>query len=237
MKAWQEGSTDGSKRKRLFSFFNSGDHSGASQPHRHLQFLSVEHMRDSGVESGWNLLIDLILSSEESTSIGKNTKKPIDSCRLKETTGTPSGPLQNPNIPFAHFGRRFGAEPTGPQLANIYNELYGLAKDAVDDFISRNPNDFALHPTDGGDLPISYNLAMTTEGMVVLPRRSEGTMLRRPDGSEIGFVALNGTTLGGTMMVKYQEEWDLLRSERGKLDSILYAIGIPRDTQMYKPHV
>jgi len=134
------------------------------------------------------------------------------------------------NIPFAHFGRRFDGEPAGEQLVSIYNELYGLAKDAVDSFIAKNPSEFALHPTEGGDSPISYNLAMTTEGMVVLPRRSEGTMLKRPDGSEIGFVALNGTTLGGTMLVKNQEEWDVLRSHEGKLDSILNAIGIPRES-------
>lgn len=119
----------------------------------------------------------------------------------------------------------------------MYTELYNHAKDAVDTFIAKTPSEFALHPTDGGDSPISYNLAMTTEGMVVLPRRSEGTMLNRPDSSEIGFVALNGTTLGGTMMVKHQEEWDVLRFERGKLDSILNDIGIPRDPQKYRPRV
>ena len=105
LKAWQEGSADGSKRKRLFSFFNSGDNSGASQPHRHLQFLPVEHMRDSETANGWDLLIDLILSSEESTSTGKSTKPVTTSCRLIRTTDVPSGPLQNPNIPFAHFGQ------------------------------------------------------------------------------------------------------------------------------------
>jgi ATP adenylyltransferase len=157
--------------------------------------------------------------------------------KLRQTTGVSAEFLQNPDIPFAHFGRRFDSKLTGEQLVGIYNELYGLAKDAVDHFIERNPSEFALHPTDGGDSPISYNLAMTTKGMVILPRRSEGTMLKRPDGNEIGFVALNGTTLGGTMMVKHQEEWDVLRAQRGKLDSILNAIGIPRDAQTYRPHV
>lgn len=78
---------------------------------------------------------------------------------------------------------------------------------------------------------------MTLNGMVVLPRRSEGTMLKRSDGSEIGFVALNGTTLGGTMMVKHQGEWDVLRLQKGKLDSILNAIGIPKDAETYKSRV
>ncbi len=50
--------------KRLFAFFNSGPHSGASQPHRHVQFLPVERMRDDdGADadapgSDWSLLAD-----------------------------------------------------------------------------------------------------------------------------------------------------------------------------------
>ncbi|KAJ4409650.1 bifunctional AP-4-A phosphorylase/ADP sulfurylase [Didymella pomorum] len=213
LKAWSQDQGGDGKQRRLFAFFNSGDHSGASQPHRHLQFLPVENMRDHEDANEWDLLIDLILKGEQ--------------CTREQCAGTASCVLDS-NIPFAHFGRRFDGEPTGEQLASIYNELYGLAKDAVDGFIAKNHNEFALHPTEGGDSPISYNLAMTTEGMVVLPRRSEGTMLKRPDGSEIGFVAINGTTLGGTMLVKDQEEWDVLRSQRGKLDSIMNAIGIPR---------
>lgn len=48
--------------EELFGFFNSGDHSGASQPHRHIQFLPVESMRD-GIEnpSGWNVLVGSLL--------------------------------------------------------------------------------------------------------------------------------------------------------------------------------
>lgn len=62
-------------------------------------------------------------------------------------------------------------------------------------------------------------------------------MLCHSDGSEIGFVALNGTTLGGTMMVKHEEEWNTLRSQPEKLDSILAAIGIPKELRTFKPHV
>jgi ATP adenylyltransferase len=86
-------------------------------------------------------------------------------------------------------------------MFSVYNKLYSAAKDTVDTFIANNPGRLSLHSIDEGDMPISYNLAMTTSGMAILPRRSEGTMLRRDDGSSIGFVALNGTTLGGTMMV------------------------------------
>jgi ATP adenylyltransferase len=69
---------------------------------------------------------------------------------------------------------------------------------------------------------------MTTSGMAIVPRRSEGSMLKRDDGTEIGFVQLNGTTLGGTMLVKYLELWEALRARPDKLDDILRDIGIPK---------
>lgn len=56
-------------------------------------------------------------------------------------------------------------------------------------------------------------------------------MLQRDDGSDIGFVALNGTILAGTLMVKCQEQWDVLRAEPEKLDTLLEAIGIPLGTE------
>lgn len=70
LKAWGDGAAQDSKQKRLFAFFNSGEHSGASQPHRHLQFLPVENMRDNKVTNGWELLIDLILEGGKRAGTG-----------------------------------------------------------------------------------------------------------------------------------------------------------------------
>lgn len=58
LKAWQDDENDASKPRRLFAFFNSGEHSGASQPHRHVQFLPTEAM----AAEGWELLVDAILA-------------------------------------------------------------------------------------------------------------------------------------------------------------------------------
>ncbi|KAF2192690.1 5',5'''-P-1,P-4-tetraphosphate phosphorylase 2 [Zopfia rhizophila CBS 207.26] len=208
LKAWQ----NDSQQKRLFAFFNSGDHSGASQPHRHLQFLPVESMKEGTQSDGWDLLIDLISPDSDST-----------------TNDTSSNLLQHPAIPFTHFALQFPPDPTGDQLLKAYNDLYHSAKESVDRFIASNPGNLEFHPTTDGTSPISYNLAMTTTAMAICPRRSEGCMLRRDDGTNVGFVALNGTTLGGTLMVKFQDEWDTLRAQPEKLDSILEAIGIPKD--------
>jgi len=91
------------------------------------------------------------------------------------------------------------------------------------------PGTLELHDTEGGASPISYNLSLTTSAMAMVPRRAEGDSLRRPDGTEVGDVAFNGTLLAGTLMVKTEEEWGLLKNDPSHLDSILKAIGIPTE--------
>jgi ATP adenylyltransferase len=50
--------------EELFGFFNSGQHSGASQSHRHIQFLPVDAMR-SGIEEGqtWEVMADSLIKT------------------------------------------------------------------------------------------------------------------------------------------------------------------------------
>ncbi|PVH97847.1 HIT-like protein [Periconia macrospinosa] len=251
LKAWEQDGEDENQEadsttqeknseKRLFAFFNSGNNSGASQPHRHIQFLPVEDMRedkraDQKEGPTWDLLVDTILSNGVPTSSSLlpslSTNKPII------TTNTIEGVIHHPALPFLHFAHRFtSSSPSGPQLLQMYNKLYNLALEAMQNVTSNNtptttqsPDILSIQtPQEETDLPISYNLAMTTSGMAILPRRSEGSTLHDEDGSQAGYVQLNGTALGGTLMVKYAKEWDVLRNKsEAKLDGILSAIGIP----------
>lgn len=51
--------------EELFGFFNSGEHSGASQRHRHIQFLPVKSMRSGiGETALWNVLADILTSQK-----------------------------------------------------------------------------------------------------------------------------------------------------------------------------
>lgn len=55
-------------KQELFAFFNSGPHSGASQPHRHVQLLPMEQMR-AGLEyvpggQDWSVLAEQIRGQE-----------------------------------------------------------------------------------------------------------------------------------------------------------------------------
>lgn len=58
-------------------------------------------------------------------------------------------------------------------------------------------------------------------------------MVKGKEGRVLGPVAVNGTVLGGTVMVRTGEEWDALRGGGGGgggrlLEEVLEAVGIPR---------
>jgi len=62
--------------------------------------------------------------------------------------------------------------------------------------------------------------------MVLCPRLSEGLEINDSNGGLIGPISLNGTILGGTLLVKTVQEWDAIRKDEEKLKDILQAIGI-----------
>ena len=96
-------------------------------------------------------------------------------------------------------------------------------------------NGMKLEATDDGAAAISYNLAMTTSAMAICPRRSETATLGVAEhvssgAGQIGPVALNGTILAGTLMVKTEKDWNELRRDEGKLFDLLKMVGIlPED--------
>jgi len=215
LKAWE------GEGRRLFAFFNSGAHSGASQPHRHVQFVPVEEMNRDAPEGAWRPFLDLV---HEKGSV-MTTKDGLELKAVEE-------------IPFQHFVASLADQPSMEKLTKVYGMLYNAAEEAVREYISsKGGKDLELHPEEGGDLPISYNLAMTTSAMGIVPRRNEAYVLMNNSGDKAGAVALNGTLLAGTLIVKGAAEWNWLKEgevhqsgpDQGtELDKVLQAIGIPR---------
>jgi ATP adenylyltransferase len=203
LRAWSEGSRQDSPR-RLFAFFNSGEHSGASQPHRHLQFLPFEDMAGPSTDSeGWALLVD------------------------KMNHDFPEKPpfLHNPAIPFRHYALRIPLRSSSRELHQTYLTLYSTAVEAVREFNSEPLTQDTSETKDPAAAAISYNLAMTEDVMAICPRRSEAAAVPSSEGK--GSVAVNGTILAGTLMVKDPVEWDSLRQDPDLLTDILTAIGFP----------
>lgn len=173
---------------RLFAFFNCGPESGASQPHRHLQFLPVSSILEGDTSEEWKLLVDDLL------------ERPVD-------------------VPFSYFKREIvdGVDEKG--VHSLYKELLEESKKAW--MGSRELKNREASTSVG----FSYNLGMTTRGIVLCPRVAESAVLKRDGEGDIGSVAANGTILGGTLMVKQEEEWVYLKETKGGLDEVLDAIG------------
>lgn len=181
----------------LFAFFNCGEHSGASQPHRHIQLLPVDRMRD-GLESGarWNVLAD-----------------------RDDLSSTP----------FVVFSERIHLGMPSSELYSVYLRLYRRACKAMDAFVGHtSSSDSAEVAPSYGPTRISYNMAMTKSNLLICPRLAEGDAVTS-GGNNVGKLALNGTLLAGTALVKNEAEWDALRKNPDKLAAILKAIGLPRD--------
>ncbi|KAI1354630.1 HIT-like domain-containing protein [Xylaria sp. FL0043] len=177
--------------RELFVFFNSGEHSGASQPHRHLQLLPVDRMKLGleDVENGseWAILAEKVRGKENA-------------------------------LPFAVFTSSVNEEMSAEDRHRSYLSLY---KRAVRAAVAN------VEAVEEGEAQISYNFAMTSTCMALCPRTAESVSIKDANGNEIGNVALNGTVLAGTALVKNEGEWDALRSTASMLPGVLGGIGVP----------
>lgn len=174
--------------EELFGFFNSGQHSGASQAHRHVQFLPVKGMRTGlAYVEEWDVLANKLV---ESGNKGLHLPFFYSSCSLSEETGP-------------------------EELYHNYMHIYGQAKQKWDEYEEEK-----------GDA-MSYNLAVTDHAIVICPRLAEGTTIKNIDGQDIGPVALNGTLIGGTLLVKSEEEWNAIKKDEAQLKIVLESIGLP----------
>jgi ATP adenylyltransferase len=130
-------------------------------------------------------------------------------------------------VPFRTFAVRIGK---GLDLYETYLRLYRRACEAV---LGSEGARLVEEDVDEGrrEARVDYNLAMTRDVMVIAPRLAEGEAVTvvGEDGvrKTLGKLAVNGTVLAGTALVKSQEEWDALRAEPEQVLEILGRIGVP----------
>jgi ATP adenylyltransferase len=202
LQAWARDATSNQQR-RLFAFFNSGEHSGASQAHRHIQFIALEDMAKGGHQGEWQLLIDTMTS--------KVALSPL----LR----------RNPDLPFLHYATELPAQVSAEELHSRYMSLLGAAIDGSKGWSSGAELD-KIELQGNRETAISYNLGMTTHTLAIVPRRSE-TALVTSAGETAGSISINGTILGGTLMVKDDHEYSSLKEKPSTLDGVLTNIGFP----------
>lgn len=190
---------DGASREGLFAFFNCGTHSGASQPHRHVQLLPIASMKqDLGVNSDWTVLADHIQPER------------LPFATFVDRISLDMSPSQLHDIYISLYRRACRAVAA--------HRGDGASADA----------DADAAPAEG-EAKISYNMAITREVMVVCPRLADGAELADQNGRSAGFLSLNGTVLAGTALVKNESEWEALRESPVRLLGALKMIGVPTD--------
>ncbi|OAA56429.1 Histidine triad-like motif protein [Cordyceps fumosorosea ARSEF 2679] len=189
LRAFEEHEAAPAESGALFAFFNGGEHSGASQPHRHIQLLPVAAMRE-GLPAGspWSMLAS----------------------RLDDAAVAP----------FRTFAEKIRLDMPRGELHAAYLRLYeqSVRAAAGDEMVGEAATT--------GEAAISYNLAMTRDRLVLCPRRAEGADITDEDGKVVGQLALNGTMLAGTALVKTEAEWDALRGNPAALTAALKMVGV-----------
>lgn len=135
------------------------------------------------------------------------------------------GTEEQEKLPFATFSESIREDMEPAELRSVYLRLYRKACAASGAGDGPSDEELLSRP-DGVEAVISYNMAITRNAMVICPRTAEGAAVVDKDGQEVGKVALNGTVLAGTALVKSEPEWDALRADPAQLWNVLGKIGI-----------
>ncbi|KAK6456343.1 5',5'''-P-1,P-4-tetraphosphate phosphorylase [Scheffersomyces xylosifermentans] len=167
--------------ERWFAFYNSGPESGASQPHKHIQFMTFPDKNE------------FVAYPEQLAS----TSEPF-------LPNVKQEPLQNPDLPFAHF------------VARLPDNLDDLENDDLNLFFaSLLQRSLTVSRQNDAD-HISYNFVMTTKYMMIVPRRSALYKMK---------LGINSCGVVGLVLCKNEELFDLVKADGP--ENILKEVGFP----------
>jgi len=176
-----------SAKERHLAFFNCGSSSGASQPHKHLQFLPLP-----------------------------NGRAPIEACLDANRPENLAAPFQLP-LPYANFGLHLqpgSNDQLGVYLCGAFLSLLDLMIDHLRQLASRpesNIRNLRLSL-------LSYNLLLTENWMMLIPRRHERASLAKtveegaePNGSTEDTFPVNALGFAGMLLTKSAAQTDLIK--------------------------
>lgn len=224
----------------LLCFFNSGDASGASQEHKHLQFAPM-----TGEGSIGFFPVERAAQAASSSDSSQQDK-----------------PFSLEALPYAHHIRRLDPPPcpcaeaaTPDQLLPLMNYLQGVYLSLLDAMVD---NLRLLHDSDPETVPadklklgrgLSYNLLMTRKHMHLLPRRTATFVISttdqeevhdKPEGSpspasaetkkEPVLLSCNSLAYTGTILVKSADDAKHLKKHGGVLEA-LKICGYPKSSR------
>ncbi|CAE6444293.1 unnamed protein product [Rhizoctonia solani] len=216
----------------IFAFYNCGADSGASQPHKHIQFLPTT--RDEADED-----------EDEEVNSRPPVEAYIQGLKLQDDTKLFSLPL-----PYGHFVQKLqlpkatvsGTKPLSEEaleglsgkLTSTFLDLFDEAVQAVRRYHSSQT--IATGPAESNQAFISYNVILTSEHMHVIPRLREQTLDELdPDGagkteteSEAQppqKLSINSLGFAGMLLAKSDTDAQAIKA-RGVVE-LLSQVGVP----------
>mmetsp|Transcript_9445 Transcript_9445/g.57624 ORF Transcript_9445/g.57624 Transcript_9445/m.57624 type:complete len:324 (+) Transcript_9445:237-1208(+) len=150
------------------AFFNSGPHSGKSQPHKHVQVIPLP-LAEGMPQLPFQHLLEQAW---------------IEAASKREGTLVDEACFSMKAFPFVNFACKLNALMSTSQVHHQYRAL--LDKMALQVKAS----------------PLSYNLLLTTEWMMAVPRRQESA----------GPVSVNALGFAGTFLLRSEEEISYIRN-------------------------
>jgi sulfate adenylyltransferase (ADP) / ATP adenylyltransferase len=176
-------------------FYNGGARAGASQPHRHLQLVPLPL-----ADSGPRIPLESLLDAQPGRSTG---------CQpVARTECEPELPSVSSRLPFRHAFVRLDrplsdlARDAGEVLHRFYGELLDLTGIGA-----------SLQPD--GRLHAAYNLLLTRQWMLLVPRRHE----------RFAGMSLNALAFAGALLTRDRQELDALR-ESGPMAALSHVAGL-----------
>lgn len=176
-------------------FYNGGTRAGASQPHRHLQLVPLPL-----ADSGPRIPIESLLDAEHGRSTGGHP--------VARTGFEPEFRMASSRLPFPHAFVRLNpqlsdsAGDAGEVLHRLYGELLDLAGIGA-----------SLQPD--GRLHGAYNLLLTRQWMLLVPRRDEC----------FAGISLNALAFAGALLTRDRQDLEALR-QSGPMAALSHVAGL-----------
>lgn len=204
----------------LLGFYNCGATAGASQPHRHLQFVQcppLDTTSDEAVESG------RLTEQEQETITEAEYKVPIEALLERiERDGKEEDSVHALPLPWQHFVSLLNPSPAvrkdDGELERYIGNKFMTLLDAM--FRARM---FATETKQAGRP--AFNILITKRAMHVIPRSQE-EYTDLPKGDKVGNLSINSLGYAGFMLSRSLEEQEALKGVEGGMEQVLSKTGV-----------
>ncbi|CBQ73725.1 related to APA2-ATP adenylyltransferase II [Sporisorium reilianum SRZ2] len=210
-----------SSATELLAFYNCGATAGASQPHRHLQFVQcppLDTTSDEAVSSG------RLSDDEQERIVDAEHKVPVEALLERiERDGKEHDSVHALPVPWQHFVAL--PAPSAARMSDadmeryVGNKFMGLL-DAL--FRAR------MFASTGASGRPAFNVLLTKRAMHLIPRSQE-EFTRLPgkgDDGKVGNLSINALGYAGFMLTRSIEEQHALKEVEGGVEEVLRHTGV-----------